>query len=391
MLDLHISWLWPDGEGGARGPDGVYRVPGALPGDAVEVRPIRRRGRVRRAELLRIHRPSPDRREPPCPWTQRCGGCDLAALSPTARVAALAAAVQQTLRLGEAPPVFRSPRPRGHRARISLQARAGELGFHVSRGHEIVPVDRCLVARPELQALLERARDWAAAHPRVEARLELRSDGRRCAVDVETAGRPPLDTLHTDVALRGRPVLGEPTLQLQVGALKLRASPTTFYQVNLEVNEALVHWVCQAARAIRAERIIDLYAGLGNLSLPLAAATEAPVVAVERAERAVADCRFSAERLGLPVRAIRSDAQAFDLTREAFDVAVLDPPRAGPGSLLDRVARQRPRRIILLACQQSSVARPLRRLRGYAIREVRLFDMFPDTHHIEVGIILDRS
>ena len=128
---------------------------------------------------------------------------------------------------------------------------------------------------------------------------------------------------------------------------------------------------------------------MGNLTVPLAHAVGVPVVGVEMAGSSTADLRHNAA--ALPVTVVESRVERADLTRIPFDLAVLDPPRAGAAGILRRIARQRPRRIIVVSCNPVSAARDLRELSGYALTEVVCVDLFPQTHHIETLICLDRD
>lgn len=333
--------------------------------------------------LVAIETPSPDRRVPPCPWDTRCGGCDLSALAPEARSRVLSHTLQWAVRAASPPEWVPSPRPHGHRARIKLAIEDGRLGYRAARTHALVPIDDCLVARDEIRHAIARLRTYPLDG---FERVELRSDGARVVFAFEGRGRVP-DL--GDVAVNGKRVTGDPRLELRVGAVQLRASPRSFYQVNLEVNERLVTWVRDTVVGLRAERVLDLYAGIGNLSLPIAAAG-IPVVAVELEGQAVGDLR--ARAVGLPVEVIGRDVGTFETTRTPFDVVVLDPPRAGAPGVLARVARQRPRAIVYVSCHLPTALRDLKEIRGagYDLRRVCGFDMFPDTHHFETVLLLER-
>lgn len=395
MAELTLEWLQPDGKAGGRDASGrIWRVGGALPGDRVRVREA-----GREEELEAVLTPSPDRQTPPCPHDAQCGGCDLAALPLANQLALKARMVQTAFRLPNPPGITPSPRPTGHRARVQLGISGSQVGYRAARAHDLVAIDTCGVARPELNEALGRLRAWLAtapAHP--FTRVELRSDGQRaifafqaeCPLSAEL--RASLAELG-DVAIDGKALHGEPTLWLDNHGLAMRASPRTFYQVNLEANAALVAWVRERVLAAGAERVLDLYAGIGNLDLPLAA-RGLPVVAVESEGQALGDLRASAERAGLSerVQTIVGNADRFDPSRVAFDAVILDPPRAGAPGLVDRLIRNRPRAIAYVACHAPSAARDLRAALGggYDLAEVHCFDLFPDTHHVETVAWLTR-
>ena len=396
MAQLDVTWVLPDGRAGGRLPDGtVIRLDGdAVPGDTVVWEAREQRGHTVDGVVTGRITASPDRIEPACPWVQQCGGCDLAALAADARRSALARMVGRAFRLDTPPEVVPSPRATGHRARIKLALQDGLVGYRARRSHELVAIERCGVARDEINEALGALRALLAgepAHTRGLANVELRSDGARVVFAFTSAGpvpRPVRERLATlgDVALDGRRLAGQPRLELEVAGVRLSAGPKAFYQVNLEANALLVAHVLEAIGG--SERVLDLYSGIGNFAVPVAA-RGAPVLAVEAVGQAVEDLRQAAE--GLPVTAITQRVERFDPARHAFDAVILDPPRAGARGVLRKLVRNRPKRIVYVSCHVPAAARDLREAKGYRVRSVRCFDLFPDTHHVESVVVLERA
>ena len=396
MDELEIGWLMPGGRAGGRTGEGrIVDLDAGLPGDRVQWKRTGQRGNVLVGHTEAVRVPSPDRRAPPCPWSTRCGGCDLADLTPGARRDALAAMVQRVFGAQTRPPVFASPRETGHRARIKLAISGDKLGYRAARSHEIVEVDGCLAARPEVDAEIAAVRGLLAEIGSTGlTAVELRSDGARVVRSFLSDG-PVSPSVRAglaragDTALDGRTLSGDAALSIPVGARHRRASPLSFYQVNLEVNAALVAFAAEVILARGPERVLDLYAGIGNLGLPIAEAG-VPVVAVEAEGQATADLRHNAT--GLPVTVIEARLPAWDPSRTAFDALVLDPPRAGAPGMLRRLLAQRPRVVVYVACDPGTGARDVREAlaAGYRLTDLRCFDLFPDTHHLETVAVLER-
>ena len=391
MGELTVDWLLPEGDGGARTSDGVLRLPGALPGERVRWRADGGKGSRQAGVVEAILSPSPLRRTPPCPFDAECGGCGLAHLAPEGRPEVLSGWARRAWRVPEGFPVgfVASPRASGHRARIKLTLDGGRVGYRREGSHALVPIDHCLAARPEVDAAIARLEGVPLAGL---ATVEIRSDGARVVFAFTSAGRFDGAALAplVDVAVDGKVFHGNPTLTLPGG---LRASPSSFYQVNLEVNARLVAHVRDAVLAAKAERVADLYAGIGNLTLPIAAAG-VPVIAVEREGQATADLRFNAAAARLAnVVTVERPVEAWDPSREAFDVVVLDPPRTGAPGVLTRVLRNRPRVIVTVSCHAPSSARDLEPAlkAGYEIVSLDVFDLFPDTHHFESIVVARRK
>jgi len=285
--------------------------------------------------------------------------------------------------------VHPSPRALGYRARITLRrGPSGAWSFTRPRSHDRVPVTTCATARPELQTAL------AALPPVQGARsVELRTDGDRVVLTFEGGRRDALEALEgpwSGVARADRTVSGETDLYLEVAGIRHLLGPTTFFQVNLEVNEALVAAVSRAVHALEPEAVLELYSGAGNLGLPLAA-TGVRVTSVESHPEAVTDARRTAAAAGLCPTLIQRDVVRLRAGEHAFDVLLLDPPRAGAPGVLPELALTRPRGIVYVSCDARALARDLKPLRGgYDIARLELFDMFPQTPHAEVLCVLHR-
>lgn len=271
--------------------------------------------------------------------------------------------------------VVPSPRIEGSRARVKLRAGPEGIGFHLPGTHTLMPISvEALgrIARPEVVA------GFAALEGmRVEGELEIRSDGERVVYLIERGWMPK----DWSVAEHGKKRSGDPRLVID----GLRVSPRSFYQVNLEQNRAVVSAVHAVLMELAPTRILDLYGGIGNLSAR-AHRRGTGVTLVENEGHASEDAK-----LNLPgAEILTMDAGRWKVGQGFFDVALLDPPRAGALGLLPRLAVTRPRAIVYLSCDPISLARDLAQLKGYRARPVQPYDMFPGTDHVETLVVLDR-
>lgn len=330
-----------------------------------------------------------------CPIRGQCGGCP----SLDEPLSQQRERKLDLLRrgLGREPDGFvASPRPLGYRARVTFTVGAdGALGYQAAGSHAQVPVARCAVARDEINAALELLRAQAP-DLRPISRLELRSDGARVVLSAESSHEAParglLSRLPLASALNGRTVQGDPGLTLTVGGVTHQIGPRSFYQVNLEVNALLVEAVRDAVLARAPGHVLDLYAGIGNLSLPLAA-RGVPVTLVESDPAALRDARATLKRCGLQAELRQQDAARLRAGELFFDVAILDPPRAGAPGLIDKLLLTRPRAIVVVSCNPYTLSRDVSPAikAGYRIEQLVAFDMFPHTPHVETLCVLGRG
>lgn len=304
------------------------------------------------------------------------------------------------------PTFHASPRREGARARIRLKVDpVGRLGMHAPGTNTFVrpPLER--MARPEVveaaRALETLFSDLSGPRP---LEVELRSDGQRVVVvaDVRSPspGGGPWDALVrtmgqlpqvSGIALGRHPALGDPWVRLKVAGVDLRFGPLTFYQVNLEGNEALVSHVADTVAALSPTRLLDAYGGAGNLSFPLAA-RGVGVTLVEAHPPAVADARANARANGLSVEVLAMDAARLQPGQVFFDVAILDPPREGAGPVIRNLVLTRPRALVVVSCHPPALGRDVREALkvGYRLRSLDLFDLFPLTSHVESVAVLER-
>jgi 23S rRNA (uracil1939-C5)-methyltransferase len=183
-------------------------------------------------------------------------------------------------------------------------------------------------------------------------------------------------------------VLGIRRTVLKVEGMEFRLGPKTFYQVNLEVNDLLVKEVVKQAEKYEPTAVLDLFSGAGNLSLPLAK-TGRKITMLESSPDAIADSKATAQRYNFQIDARHSDATRYRAGDAFFEVAILDPARAGAPGVMQELAITRPRAMIYVACNLNAFQRDCREAEryGYHLVDLKLFDMFPQTSHTElVGV-----
>ncbi len=401
--DALVDGFTHGGEGVVRIEGKAVFVPGTIPGERVRVRVVDDRKNWARAELVEVLEPSPDRVEPPCPYVPECGGCDLQHVGPDAqRRLKHRVVVEQLERLGGLvdPPVepCRAVGPdTGYRTHAQMHAADdGRLGFHRAGSHDVVPVDHCLILTPATQRVRDVVGDDTHA---AEVQLRAHASGGTATAVLHPAPDAPLDMPPeadgldvvlaqpdgSTVAFRGDGVLTE-----QVADHTFRFDAASFFQVNTGGAQAIVEEVLAAAGDLTGAIAWDLFAGVGLLSLPLAAGG-AQVVAVEGHADSVSWLAANAEEAGLDdrVRAVREDVAGFVLDDhdEQPDLVVLDPPRVGAGpDVVARLAELRPDTIVYVACDPAALARDAKALaqHGYTLRRAVPLDLFPMTHHVEV-------
>ena len=371
-IEMVIERIVSGGEGLGRFQGIPIFVARSAPGDRLRVRLTERKPDYGRAEIVEILEVGPDRREPPCPYFARCGGCDLQHLDDEAQVAARASATRETLeRLGgldlaESIPVIEGP-AWAYRLRTQLHVEIDgdnvQVGYFERGSHLLVPVEACPVCVPELETAI----------------LDLRD---------RPAGTMPqrVDLACGDGALTAAPVIeGFPRgeVSLVVAGQTLAFDARCFFQGNLHLLDSLVECVVGEWTGNQA---FDLYGGVGLFALATAAKYER-VTLVESDRIAARYARLNARRnRATSVEVVHSAVESWlGLLPRSTDRVIVDPPRAGLSrAIRARLRKRPPQRLTYVSCHPAAMARDLKALSDvFRLEELTFVDLFPQTGHME--------
>lgn len=400
-LELTIEKIVLGGDGLARWRGLPIFVPRAAPGDVVEARITARRPSYARAEIERIVTAGPSRREAPCPYYDECGGCHLQHIEDEQQLGLKAAAAAETLRrLGGIDPAqlkacrFEEPvgeRQWGYRLRAQLHSDPHSdgsvgVGLRRRRSHDLVPIDRCPVLAPALEARLSDLPQLlgaavSASRP-LPRRFSLATDGLDEGDGVVAA--PPLEGLPGGV------------LELELLGRRLTYDARCFFQAHGGLLEPLA---ASAVGSFEGDAAVELYAGIGFFTVGLADRYQS-VTAVEGQPVAARYARNNLRRNGL--RHCRVERAAVESwvdgkaggagLRPGLDRVLVDPPRVGLAWNVRRdLLRAAPTRLTYVSCDPATLARDLGELtRGFDLESISFFDIFPQTAHLETVVQLRR-
>jgi 23S rRNA (uracil1939-C5)-methyltransferase len=395
-FELTIEKLVYGGDGLGRVEGRVVFVPYTLPGERVRVEPIGERGGLLRARLIQVLEPAPGRVPPPCPYFGRCGGCHYQHAAYDLQLEIKREILRETLRrVGkiEAPAEIGivAGEPWGYRNRAQFHIAGGEIGYREAQSHKLCPITHCPISSPRvnevLAAIIAMLPD--ARWPRFVRSIEVFTNETDVQLNILESDRPVAKRFFEWCA-EVIPGFTAGPLDYPAGGLLYRVSGGSFFQVNRFLIDDLVQTAIGDAAG---ERALDLYAGVGLFSLPLARKF-APIEAVESGAFAARDLRFNAERAGAKVEIAQGAAEDFLSKLESPpDFVLADPPRTGLGrAVVARLAQLAPKRIVIVACDPATLARDLPGLlgAGYGIDRLTLVDLFPQTYHLETVAAFSR-
>jgi 23S rRNA (uracil1939-C5)-methyltransferase len=428
-IDADITGLTHDGRGVAHIAGKAVFVAGALVGERVRLRDLRKHRHYDEAAVDEVLRASPDRVVPRCKHFGICGGCALQHLDPAAQIAAKQHVLLENFeRIGKVQPSVILPAltdsPWGYRRKARLSAKFVEkkgrmlVGFRETNGRYVADIERCEVLHP---AVGERI---AAITTMLES-----LEGKREIAQIEVAAGDNLVALvfrhlqpvsdadtqaliafgqANDLAIFLQPGGIDSVAPLWPADAQLRFElpaydvaldfrPLDFIQVNGGMNRRMIDHALALLDPQPTDRVLDLFCGLGNFTLPLARRA-AQVVGVEGEAGLVQRARDNAARNGIANATFYSadlsaDQRATAWAKADYELLLLDPPRSGADAVLEYLPRKSTRRVVYVSCHPASLARDAGILvdkHGFKLKSAGVMDMFPHTAHVESIALFER-
>ena len=400
MMELHPHDMAHGGEAVARHDGKAYFILGAMPGEVVEATVIEDKGSWARTALVEVIAPSPQRRAPPCPHAQDCGGCQWQfAGDEEQRQWKRSTVIGQLEHLGKivdplvhetvvAGPEF------GYRNRMDFRVADGKPALFRPRSNDLVPLETCLLMVDQLQDTFSKLGDLTGVE-RITLRAGTRTSKRVAVIE----GKPPeqIADWETSVILKKgnslESLVGDPVLTEIVDGVVFEVPVDGFFQNNTAGADTLVRLVRDVLEIEDDETLLDGYCGVGLFGATIGR-DAARVIGIESTPGAVKYARSNMAAAGVECNIITgSFTKDIDKLEEYWDVAVVDPPRKGLGQRgVEAVTAAMPRRIAYVACDPASLARDARMLEsyGYEFIDATPVDMFPQTYHIEIVARFDR-
>ena len=440
---VEVTGYTAEGLGVARLEGRVIFIPGTIRGESWQVQLLKVRTNVAWAKGVKLLVPSPERLEPDCPLAGRCGGCQYRHTTYREELEAKRQRVQDALtRVGgaslELPPVLGAELPLRYRNKVQFpvaRERQGlAVGYYRARSHDVLDVEDCLLQPEGVTALRRAFKNWmeryrvpaydegsgsglirhlyVRTNRKGEALCCVVANGRRIPhapelVQALRQAEPALaglvlntNTRDTNVILGPdcRTVWGQDFLEEELCGMTFRLSVPSFFQINRAQTERLYEKALEFAALTGQETVLDLYCGIGTISLALARRAR-QVIGAEIVPEAIEDAEANARRNGVAnVRFLCGDAgqAAFQLAQEGVrpQVICVDPPRKGLAPEVPEVlASMAPERIVYVSCDPATLARDVKRFGalGYQAEQVQAVDLFPRTQHVETVVLLGRE
>ena len=429
-----------EGLGIARVNGAVVFVPHAVRGEEIDLRITKVMKTSCTGEIVKIHNPSPERMEPECPYAGKCGGCAYRHLTYPEELWAKRQRVQDALtRIGglelTVEEILGAKNPEHYRNKSQYPVGAdGSIGFFQARTHKVVPIRRCLIQTEAADRTAQAVGEWMRRYKisaydettgkglvrHVCVRVNRKGESLCCVVvngnkvprEPELAAYVTVAVPHTVGVLlnsntrRGNVVLGDKYRTLfgrnylmdTLCGLEFKLSMPSFYQVNRDQAEVLYGKALKFAGLTGNETVLDLYCGIGTITLCLAKAAKR-VIGAEIVPPAIRDAKENALRNHIEnAEFFCGDAADIAAKLESDglrpDVVTVDPPRKGLApEVIASVAAMGPEKVVYVSCDPATLGRDVKIFRefGYEAKRAAAVDMFPGTAHVETVVLLSKG
>ena len=429
-----------EGLGIARVNGAVVFVPHAVRGEEIDLRITKVMKTSCAGEIVKIHDPSPERMEPECPYAGKCGGCAYRHLTYPEELWAKRQRVQDALtRIGgldlTVEEILGAKNPEHYRNKSQYPVGAdGSIGFFQARTHKVVPIRRCLIQTEAADRTAQAVGEWMRRYKisaydettgkglvrHVCVRVNRKGESLCCVVvngnkvprEPELAAYVTAAVPHTVGVLlnsntrRGNVVLGDKYRTLfgrnylmdTLCGLEFKLSMPSFYQVNRDQAEVLYGKALEFAGLTGNETVLDLYCGIGTITLCLAKAAKR-VIGAEIVPPAIRDAKENALRNHIEnAEFFCGDAADIAAKLESDglrpDVVTVDPPRKGLApAVIASVAAMGPEKVVYVSCDPATLGRDVKIFRefGYEAKRAAAVDMFPGTAHVETVVLLSKG
>jgi len=382
----------------------IVFIKNTIPGEVVEAKLEEERKDYYKASTAKILEPSPDRIEPICKFFGPCGGCQFQHISCQRQIKLKEEILKDSLkRIGKIDIELSKPltrdNPWNYRYKGQFKVSQGKIGFYREKTRDVIDIDGCPLMIEKINEYLLKAKGILKNSEYLHAISEVHiSYGDEAVALIKTRGKQPLkldglapEFLHSgfsgvfiDLGEKRLLKYGKHYITLDLEGLKYTISPMSFFQSHWKLNQTVVGFVKDSLQPLKGKKVLDLYSGAGNFSLPVSLDAD-EVIAVEENHFAIEDGKRNLQINGIKnCRFICASIEGLNI-KYPTDILILDPPRLGlTNAAMDKILVMRPEKIVYVSCNPATLARDMKKLlAAYELESIRMIDFFPQTYHIE--------
>lgn len=392
----------------------IVFIKNAIPGETVEAVLEEEKRDYYMASAVKILDASPDRIEPTCKYFGLCGGCQLQYITYDRQVRLKEEVLTNCIkRLAKTEINISEPllydKYWNYRYRGQFKVSQGKTGFYREKTRDVVDIDDCPLMTPEIKEYFLKAKrlitdfgikeihisygSYATAFIKASTYHSYLNKGKvGGAASLDKLAKMLMDSGFCGIVIdSGTKIFkyGSPYITLDLEGMRYTISPMSFFQSHWKLNQRVVRFIKERLQHLNGKKVLDLYSGAGNFSLPVAKDAD-EIIAVEENPYAIEDGKRNLKINGIKnYRFIHSSIEALQI-KDKVDILIVDPPRLGlTNAATEKILAMMPERIAYVSCNPATLARDLRKLLvKYSIESIRLIDFFPQTYHIESLVFL---
>ena len=400
-MEVKILRLNNEGEGIASIDGKLCFIKGALPDEIVDIEIIEDKGNYFIGKLLNVVTPSENRVIPKCPYYDKCGGCELMHQVNNKNLEFKQDKVKGIFKKicgFDINPEIYSFNELNYRNKVTLKVNNNELGYYEEKTHNIVDIDKCLLLDEKINEVITILRSFIQNKEHNANEIMIRSISNEIMISFDNLNpiyKEELLSLLPSVSIyiNGEHVSGNKQLIEIIGDYKFYVSPESFFQVNTVTFKELYKYVI--SKLDNEEIALDLYSGTGTISILMSEYFN-KVYGIEVSHSSIEDANENLKLNEITnVEFIEGKVEdKIDLLKELkVDTVIMDPPRSGSDNKsLISIMKINPKKIIYISCNPVTLARDYNVLKEqYSLKSIDLFDMFPQTSHIESLLVLEKK
>lgn len=372
-------------------------VPKTIPEDIVEIKLTKEHKNYNDAKLVKIISPSPNRKDYKCPYYQICGGCHIANLPYELQLKYKQEKVKNIFKKYNKkeiePEIIPSPNQLHYRNKVILKIKNNKLGLYEEKSHNIIPIDNCLLLPTKMNSIIKSLNNISLYNidnimiREIDSQIIINITSN----DTQTELINILKDKVTSIYINYNLVYGKPNLTQTLDNYNFIISPESFFQINIDQTINLYHQVLEYSNPKKTDKILDLYCGTGTIGIYLAKHCK-EVLGIEINNKAIenANQNKSINKINNISFKQGNVSTVLDINYKA-DIIIVDPPRSGlDKTVVKTILKIKPRKIVYISCEPITLSRDINLLEeNYNLEKIKLFDMFPQTYHVESICLLN--
>lgn len=386
------------GQGITRIDNKITFVPKTVSGDIVNLEIIKSHKNYNEAKLLKIVKPSPDRIEYKCPYYNKCGGCNIANLEYTNQLKYKKEKVinifKKYNKIDIDPTIIASDEILHYRNKITLQYNE-KLGLYEEKTHNIIEIEECLLMPQKVNDIIKLLNKYNYNTSLQKIVIRIINNQvmiNIIAKDISKSLIEILKNLDVSVYHNSKYISGNKVLIETLNNYKFSILPDSFFQINKKQTINLYNQIVEYANPQKEDKVLDLYCGVGTIGIYLSKYCK-EVLGIEINKSSIENANINKKLNNVEnISFIEADVSKVLSMKYKADIIIVDPPRSGlDKNTIETLIKINPKKIVYVSCDPITLSRDINLLKNnYILKDIKLYDMFPETYHVESVCMLER-